>query len=93
MNWGAFFLLAAVISVIFLFIQRSEAKRRRLTTVLMIVVGFLFYYWAGIRGLTREFITALIVGLVFNVLFWLLVGRYNPVQDSDDVIQVVGMDD
>ena len=92
-NWGAFVLLATFISIIFLFIQRSEAKRRRLTTLLMAAVGFLFYYWADIRGLSREFIMALIVGLLFNLLFWLLIGRYNPVKDSDDTIQVIGMDD
>jgi len=93
MNWGAFALLAIVISVSLLFVQRSEAKRRRLTTMLTIVIGFLVYYWAGVRGLTREFVTALIVALVFNLVFWLLIGRYNPVKDSDDMIQVIGMDD
>ena len=92
-NWNAFLLLTIFTSIIFLLIQRSEAKRRRLTVLLMIVVGGLFFYWASVRGLTGEFVTATIAGLLLNLLFWLLVGRYNPVKDSDDVIQVIGMDD
>lgn len=93
MNWGAFLLLSVIITVALLFIQRSEAKRRRLTAILMVGIGILAFYWANTRGLTREFILGVIAGLVVNLLFWMLIGRYNPVKDSDDVIHVIGMDD
>jgi hypothetical protein len=33
-----------------------------------------------------------VVALVVNFLFWLLIGRYNPVGSSED-IQVLGLDD
>ena len=93
MNWGAFLLLAVFISAALLLIQRSEAKRRRLTAILMIFVGILAYYWANTRDLTTEFIVAVIAALVLNLVFWVLIGRYNPVKDSDDVIHVIGMDE
>lgn len=92
-NWGAFLLLMIAATAVLLLIQRTEAKRRRLAIVLMLVVGFFAYYWANFRGLNREFTTALIVGLILNLAFWLLIGRYNPVGDSDEQIKVIGMDD
>ena len=35
---------------------------------------------------------AFVLGLILSFLFWLLIGRYNPIGSSDD-IQVIGMDD
>jgi len=35
----------------------------------------------------------LALALVLNLLFWLLIGRYNPVASSDKNIRVIGMDD
>jgi hypothetical protein len=93
MNWGAFLLLMVVTTAVLLLIQRTEAKRRRLAVVLMLVVAYFAYYWANVRGLNREFAIALIVGVILNLTFWLLIGRYNPVGDSDETIQVIGMDD
>ncbi|MAS33495.1 MAG: hypothetical protein CL610_05775 [Anaerolineaceae bacterium] len=93
MNGGAFILLAGLLSTAMLLVQRTEAKRRRMTILLMLLVGFLTYYWANVRELQREFVFAVIAALVFSLLFWLFVGRYNPVGDSDENIQVLGMDD
>ena len=56
-------------------------------------VGFLTLYWANFRDLGREFIFGLGIALLGNLLFWLFIGRYNPVGDSDAAIQVLGMDD
>lgn len=92
MDMGSFFLIFIWFALIFFLIQRTEANRRRLVISLMFIVGFLTWYWANFRGLDREFIFGLIAGLVLNVLFWILIGRYNPVGSSDD-IQVIGMDD
>lgn len=93
MNGGALILVAGLLSTALLLVQRTEAKRRRMTILLMLFVGFLTYYWANVRELRREFIFAVIVAVIFNLLFWLFVGRYNPVGDSDKNIQVLGMDD
>ena len=93
MNWGAFLLLSGVIVVALVIVQRTEAKRRRLALTLTLFVGFLGWYWAGIRALSGEFGSALLCGGLFSGMFWLLIGRYNPVADSDETIQVLGMDD
>lgn len=93
MNGGAFLLLTLFLSLAVLLVQRTEAKRRRLAIFLMIVVVFLTIYWANVRELSREVTFALITALVLNFLFWLLIGRYNPVGDSDKTIQVLGLDD
>lgn len=93
MNGGALLILTLVLSMAVLLVQRTEAKRRRLAIFLMIVVVFLTIYWANVRELSGEVAFALIAALVLNFLFWLLIGRYNPVGDSDKTIQVLGMDD
>lgn len=92
MNWGALLLIAGGLGVMLFLIQRAEAKRRRIVIFCMLVVGFLLWYWANYRGIGNIFFIALGIALVINYLFWLLIGRYNPVGNSDD-IQVLGMDD
>ncbi len=93
MNGGVILLLTGLFSVIFLLIQRTEAKRRRIALVLMIFVSLLTLYWANVRALGRELFIGFVIALVLNFLFWMLIGRYNPVGDSDKSIQVLGMDD
>ncbi len=92
MDWGSLILLTIWLGVIFFLIQRTEAKRRRTAITFMLVVVFLTWYWANFRGLNAPFLAGLLAALVLNYLFWLLIGRYNPVGDSDE-IQVIGMDD
>jgi hypothetical protein len=48
------------------------------------------YVW--FRDVHTEAWVALAAAVVLNLLFWLLIGRYNPVGSSDR-IQVIGMDD
>lgn len=93
MNGGAFILLAVFLTIALLLVQRTEAKRRRIAILLMVIVIFLTVYWANVRELSGEAALALAAALVVNFLFWLLIGRYNPVGDSDKTIQVLGMDD
>ena len=93
MNWGAFLLLSGFIILALLLVQRTESKRRRLAIILTVIVGFLLWYWSGIRELRSEFGYSLLCGGLFSGLFWVLIGRYNPVADSDETIQVLGMDD
>ena len=93
MNWGAFLLLAVLLAVLMLAVQRTEVKRRRLTWLLVIVFSFLTWYWSSVRGLTGEFVLAIVAAAVINLLFWLVIGRYNPVPDSDETIKVYGLDD
>lgn len=46
----------------------------------------------GVPSIHEEAWAGLTIAVVFNVLFWLFIGRYNPVGSSDS-IQVIGMDD
>jgi uncharacterized RDD family membrane protein YckC len=92
MDWGSFILLTIWCSIMLFFIQRSESKRRRLAVICVAFVGFLTWYWANFRGIGSAFWGGLIAAIIINYLFWLLIGRYNPVGSSDE-IQVIGMDD
>lgn len=93
MNAGVVLLLTLVLGGMLFLIQRAEKRRRRLATLVMAGLAFLLWYWAGYRQLGGEFTTSLLLALVLNFLFWLLIGRYNPVGDSDSGIRVLGMDD
>lgn len=77
--------------LIFLY-QRTESKKRLAVLLILFIPALLIRNWIVYRGLDSEGLTALIISLVLNFLFWALIGRYNPVGSSDD-IQVLGMDD
>ena len=85
--------MAVLFGLIFLLIQRAEARHRRMVILLMLFVAALTLYWASGLDLGREFFFGIVIALIFNGLFWLLIGRYNPVGSSDESIQVLGMDD
>ncbi|MCY3945580.1 MAG: hypothetical protein OXF44_04775 [Anaerolineaceae bacterium] len=93
MNAGVILLLTLVLGVMFFLIQRAEKRRRRLVALVMAGLAFLLWYFANFRQLGSEFTASLLLALLLNFLFWLLIGRYNPVGDSDSGIRVLGMDD
>jgi len=93
MNAGVVLLLTIVLGAMLLLIQRAETRRRRLAAFVMAGIAFLLWYWARFRQLGGEFTAALLLAAFLNLLFWLLIGRYNPVGDSEKGIRVLGMDD
>lgn len=92
MDTGIALLLTLFISVMIFIVQRVESKRRLIIAVGMLVGGELIRRYVWYRDLHSEAWVALIAALVLNFLFWVLIGRYNPVGSSDR-IQVMGMDD
>ncbi|HLU11189.1 MAG TPA: hypothetical protein VK003_16065 [Oceanobacillus sp.] len=92
MDFGIAILLTIFIGFMLFIVQRSEPKRRLLVAVGMLLGGELIRRYVWYRELHSEAWFALIAALVLNFLFWLLIGRYNPVGSSDR-IQVMGMDD
>ena len=92
MDTGITILLTLFISFMLFVVQRVEAKRRLIVAVGMLLGGELIRRYVWYRDLHSEALVALVVALVLNGLFWLLIGRYNPVGSSDR-IQVIGMDD
>ena len=81
-----------LLSGLFLIIQRTEAKKRTIVLLSMSIVFILIRNWIVYRDLEREGWFALMIALFLNFLFWLLIGRYNPVGSSDE-IKVLGLDD
>lgn len=92
MNWWITFLLTVSFTVIFVLIQRSEQSRRCIVWLSMLVVLGLIGYWSFTAQVVGETVLGLIFGLLLTGLFWLLIGRYNPVGSSDN-IKVLGLDD
>jgi len=92
MNIGAVILLVLTFGTVLMLIQRAEARRRLLVAIIMAFVGLLAQRYAAYRELYTEAFWGFIVAVVLNLLFWVVIGRYNPPGTSDD-IQVLGMDD
>lgn len=92
MDVGIVVLLTLAIGTMLMVVQRAEPKRRRLVALGMLLIGELIRRYVWFRDFHAEGWTALIAALVINGLFWLLIGRYNPVGSSDR-IHVYGLDD
>ena len=93
MDWSYVTLIAIVVSLLLIMIQRVERKRRRLAAVIVAICFLVIWQNTAIKPhLSAETAVAFGIGIVLSALFWLLVGRYNPVGSSDD-IEVIGMED
>ncbi len=92
MDWGAFFTFTLLISLLVFLTQRAEAKRRFAVALMMLIPGILLRNLAVYREVEREAWFALVAALFLNFMFWALIGRYNPVPNSDEM-RVLGMDD
>jgi phosphoglycerol transferase MdoB-like AlkP superfamily enzyme len=92
---GDYVLILTILFTLLLFvIQRTERKYRLWVIVLtLLTAGTLLRNFVIYRQLESEGWLALGIALFLNFLFWLLIGRYNPVGSSDKNIQVLGMDD
>lgn len=92
MQIGIIALLTASFTVMLLLVQRSERRRRLLVALLMLGIGELIRRYVWYRDFHGEGWIALVIAVIFNLLFFVLIGRYNPV-GSTDRIHVYGMDD
>ena len=92
MDLGHLIGISLLLAGLFLIIQRAEAKRRILVIMTMSIVFILIRWWIVFRGVEREGWAGLFIALILNVLFWVFIGRYNPVGSSDE-IKVLGLDD
>ncbi len=86
-------LITAVVTLLLLMIQRAEAARRRLVIGFVFICLLIIRHNAFLKGdLHDETLLAFVLSLMLSALFWLLVGKYNPPGNSDE-IRVIGMDD
>lgn len=93
MDWNYIGLIAVLVALLLVMIQRTEPKRRRLAVILVVPGLLLIRQNAFLKGdLHEETLLAFIIGIILSLLFWLLIGRYNPV-GSDSEVKVIGMDD
>ena len=77
----------------FILIQRTDPKRRRLSIAFVVICLLIIHHNTTIKNdLHEETLLAFVLGVLASGLFWLLIGRYNPVDKGED-IQVMGMDD
>lgn len=92
MNGQTLFVLTLLSSMILLIHQRSDPARKkamRWFTVPSYLLILVFVWW---NAYWLEAVLGFILSLLISGLFWLFIGRYNPVSSSDD-IHVLGMDD
>jgi len=90
MNWGYALVVATTFSILFILSQRIvRGYKRGFRMFIAFLAIFLFLMQAD---LIRETLFAYAIALLLSFLFWLLIGRYNPVGE-EDTIKVYGMDD
>ncbi len=93
MDWNYVALIAVTAALLLVMIQRTEPKRRRLAIFFVAVCLLVIRHNAFLKGnLHDETLVAFLIALLLSLLFWLLIGRYNPIK-SEDNVQVLGMDD
>jgi len=92
MNTEYILLFTVIITFLLLLLQRTERKKRLIVLIVLALPALLIRNWIAFRDLEQEGIIAFGIALVLNFVFWLFIGRYNPVTSSDE-IQVLGLDD
>ena len=86
-------LITVTVSLLFILIQRTVPRRRRLSIAFVVLCLLIIRHNTVLkRDLHEETLLAFILGILASGMFWLLIGRYNPV-DNQEEIQVMGMDD
>ena len=86
------FFVVILITALLIAMQRTEAGRRKFVLFLLVIIGLLLRYNAFLKNLHTETILGIVIGVVISGLFWIFIGRYNPVGTSED-IKVMGLDD
>lgn len=93
MDWNYTGLIAIIVMLLFVMIQRTDPKRRRLFIAFAVLCLLVIrHYTYLISDLHEETLIGFLLGVALSGAFWLLIGRYNPVT-TDDEIRVMGMDD
>ena len=92
MNLGDMLNLLIIISILVFPVQRTEPQKRRIVVALILIPGMMIGYFVISRSLYAEGCVAFFGSLLLNLLFWVLIGRYNPVTSSEE-IKVLGLDD
>jgi dipeptide/tripeptide permease len=92
MNIEYLIILSVLFTLLLMLIQRTESTKRRIVIFVMIIPAILIRNWIDYRDKETEALIALVIALLLNFMFWVLIGRYNPVGSSEQ-IRVLSMDD
>lgn len=93
MDWTQFFAVFITFSILLIMGQRI-AKRHQRTFRIFIIIFAICWFWLKATLIFREMVAGVIASLILSFLFWLLIGRYNPMGDKDEeAIKVYGLDD
>lgn len=90
MNSGYLLLVSVAFGLLLILAQRIEARHKRMFRgfiVTMAIFLMIRYEYQGETLLGYGF------ALLISYLFWLFIGRYNPVKNSNDEIKVYGLND
>ncbi len=90
MNWEVFLGLMLVFGAMLLVLQRTERKRRGFVLVIVVIGAEVVRRTIVYRAWELEGWWALGVALLFNALFWVIIGRSNPPRSSEEEIEVLG---
>ena len=93
MDWNYIALISITLSIFFILHQRIQPGRKAVSKLFIGLIFILLILIAALRLYYSETITAVVIALMVAFLFWLFIGRYNPVQDADKNIKVYGLDD
>jgi hypothetical protein len=92
MDWGYIGAVTLFFTIILILAQRIEPKRARIARYFILIMMALLMLRPNYTHLRGQNLVAYAIALFISLLFWLLIGRYNPV-GSSDAIKVYGMDD
>ena len=92
MNIQYLLTFSLLFTLLLLMIQRTESTKRRIVILVMVIPAILIRNWVVYRDQETEALVALGIALLLNFMFWILIGRYNPVGSSEQ-IRVLSMDD
>jgi hypothetical protein len=93
MDWGYFFTVFIVFSILWIIGQRI-AKRHQGTFRVFIILFAAWWLWMRFHLFSWEMASAIGASLLLSFVFWLFIGRYNPVGNEDEEkIKVYGLDD
>lgn len=92
MSWRAVLVLSLLFLMTFISLQRADPSRKKVIRNFSIFMYLLIGFYAWWYRAYIEMLVGLAAAALISGLFWLLIGRYNPVNSSDD-IRVLGMDD
>lgn len=93
MDFSYIGLITLAVTILLLLVQRTESTKKRITWAVVILCFLVIRHNAFLKGdFHEETLIGFICGFIFSGIFYVTIGKYNPVGTSDD-IKVVGMDD